>query len=126
VTQAQKRAPFIIERIEGNTPGTVIFRFCGPFTAANMYESLPPVALRNMLDFQSTPDEKLPVLNILDLTGVPYMDSSGLGIVVSHTVHCRNRGVRFLLAGASPRTLELLRITRLDGVIPMAATVEDA
>lgn len=123
---SSKRAPFTIERKEGKAPGTLIFRLGGPFTAANMYESLPPVALHNMLTFQSTPEEKPPVLNILDITDVPYMDSSGLGLIVSHTVHCRNRGVGFLLAGASARVQELFRITRLDGVIPTVATVEDA
>ena len=30
-----------------------------------------------MLAFQSTPEEKPPVLNILDLTHVPYVDSKG-------------------------------------------------
>jgi anti-anti-sigma regulatory factor len=124
--QVPKRSPFTIERKEGKAPGTVIFRFSGPFTARDMFESLPPAALQKLLDFQSVPGEELPVLNILDLTDVPYIDSSGLGTIVRHYVHCQGKGVRFVTAGASMRVLELFKITKVDGVLPLAASVADA
>ena len=54
----------------GKAPGTVIFSLCGPFTARDMYGSLTPVGLRNMLNFQSAPAEELPLVNILDLTAI--------------------------------------------------------
>lgn len=128
MTQAQtpKRAPFTIERKEGNSQGIVIFHLSGPFTARDMYESLPPADLRAMLTFQSTPGELPPTLNILDLTGVPYVDSSGLGILVSHHVHCSNHGIQLLIAGASPRALELFRLTRVDSFLSLVATLEEA
>jgi len=89
MTQSQtwKPTPFSIQRREGKAPGMVIFSLSGPFTARDMYGSLTPLALRDMFNFQSTPNEKPPVLNILDLTGVPYMDSCGLGVIVTHYVH---------------------------------------
>ena len=80
----------------------------------------------NMLNFQSEPSEKLPTLNILDLTEVPYMDSAGLGSIVRHYVHCRGIGVRMIAAGVNARVLELLKVTNVDAVIPMMATVEEA
>jgi ABC-type transporter Mla MlaB component len=126
MSPVQKDSPFTIERKEGAATGTVIFRFCGIFTARSMFAALPPVVLEDMLNFHSVPDEKLPVLNILDLTDVPYMDSSGLGMIVRHHVRCKGKGVKFVAAGASPRVLELLKITKLDGVIPLAATVASA
>ena len=123
--QVSKHSPFSFERIEGKAPGTVIFRFRGPFTARDMYASMAPVVLQNLLDFQSVPGEQLPVLNILDLTEVPYMDSRGLGIVVRHYVHCQGKGVKFLAVGATLRVLDLFKITKVDGVLPLAASVED-
>src|ERR1700733_9996791 len=124
VTQAQlwKGTPFSIERKEGRAPGTVIFRLCGPFTARDMFGSLTPVALHNMLDFQSTPSEQPPAVNILDLTEVPYMDSTGLGMIVRHYVRCQSKGVRLIAAGVSPRVLELLRLTKVEAVFSMTAT----
>lgn len=128
ISQAQlwKGTPFSIERIAGKTSGTVIFRLRGPFTARDMYGSLTPVGLRNMLDFQSTPGEEPPVVNILDLTDVPYMDSAGLGIVVGHYVSCQRKGIRLIAAGVSPRVRELFKMTRVDATIPTTATVDEA
>jgi anti-anti-sigma factor len=124
--QTWKSTPFTIERKEGKASGTVIFRLRGPFTARDMFGTLAPVALDKMLSFQSTPSDASPVLNILDLTDVPYMDSAGLGRIVRHYVHCRGRGVRVIAAGASPRVLELFKITKVEAVIPLTATVEEA
>ncbi len=127
ISQAQiwKGTPFSIERKAGKAPGTVIFRLCGPFTARDMYGSLTPVGLRNMLDFQSMPSEDPPLVNILDLTDVPYMDSAGLGIVVGHYVSCHRKGIRLIAAGVSPRVRELFKMTRVDTTIPMTTTVEE-
>jgi anti-anti-sigma factor len=125
-TQMEKRGPFAIERKAGKAPGTVIFHFSGTFTARDMYTALPPASLEGMLAFLSTPGEEPPALNILDLTDVPYMDSSGLATIVRQYVRCKGRGIAFIAAGASPRVVELLKLTRLDGVIPMAATLEEA
>ncbi len=121
-----KATPFTIERKAGKTPGTVIFRLCGPFTARDMFGTLTPVALHDMLAFQSTPGEQPPTLNIIDLTDVPYMDSTGLGRLVSHYVHCRRKGVHMIAAGATPRVIELFKMTHVDSVIPTAPTVEEA
>jgi anti-anti-sigma factor len=123
--QAAKRSSFAFERKEGKAPGTVIFSFAGPFTARDMYASLPPIALQNLLDFQSVPDEKQPELNILDIAGVPYVDSSGLGMIVRHYVRCQAKGIRFAISGASPRVLELFKITKVDGFLPLAASLDD-
>jgi anti-anti-sigma factor len=91
-----------------------------------MYGSLTPVGLRAMLNFQSTPGETPPLVNILDLTDVPYMDSAGLGIVVGHYVSCQRKGIRLIAAGGSPRVRELLKMTKVDTTIPMTATVAEA
>jgi len=124
--QVAQRAPFTFERIEGKAPGTVIFRFGGPFTAREMYKTVAPVVLQHLFDFQSVPNEQLPTLNILDLTDVPYMDSTGLGTVVRHYVRCQGKGIKFFVAGSSARVLELFKITKVDGVLPLAASVADA
>lgn len=114
--QVWKGSSFTVEQKEGKAPGTVIFRFAGPFTARDMFGSLTPDALSNMLDFQSA--DVPPALNVLDLTEVPYMDSSGLGIIVRHSVRCKARGVRLVVVGASPRVLQLFKMTNVDALLP--------
>jgi len=107
--------PLKIDREEGKTPGILILRLTGPLT------------LRNIFDLQAFLRSAEPTpLTILDLSGVPYMDSAGMGVVVNFHVHCQNKGGRLVAAGVSPRILELFKITRVDKVISMAATLEEA
>jgi anti-anti-sigma factor len=108
-------APLSIEKSPGKAPGTLILRLSGPVT------------LRNLFDLQAQLREiEIPKLTILDLTNVPYMDSAGMGAVVNHYVRCESKGARLIAVGVSPRIQELFKITRVDSVIPQAATVEEA
>jgi anti-anti-sigma factor len=116
-TEIWKSSRFAIERTENETHATV-FRFSGPFTARDMYSAMSPDAFRNI--FESVPSEWEPTAHIFDLTEVPYMDSMGLGALASHYVRCQNKGIRLSLTGVSPRVHELLRLTRMDSVLPFA------
>jgi anti-anti-sigma factor len=116
---------FAIECKLGDAPGIVIFRLSGPFTGRDMYAALSPTALNRIFETDPTPNHHAAV-NILDLTEVPYMDSCGLGLIVSHLVRSQGKGVQVIAAGVSPRVLQLLKTTRIDRLIPMAATVEEA
>jgi anti-anti-sigma factor len=84
------------------------------------------MSLKQVLELEPAPGEEPPVKNILDLTGCPYMDSSGLGIIVSHMVHCNKKGMKMIAAGVTPRVREVFRLTRVDSVVPIAASVEEA
>jgi anti-anti-sigma factor len=121
--QLWKGSSFTIERKKGKAPGTVIFHFSGPFTARDMFGSLSPEAMHNLFESQS--DEE-PAISIFDLTDVPYMDSSGLGMIISQYVRCQAKGLRMVAAGVGPRVLEWFRLTKLDTFIPMDATVDEA
>jgi anti-anti-sigma factor len=124
VAQVWKSSKFAIERSRGKAPGTTIFRLAGPFTARDMHSTLSPIALRNT--FESEEGDDPHVLHILDLTDVPYIDSAGLGMIVSHYVRCQSRGVRLVLAGVNPRVIQLLEMTKVDGFLPRVDTVEEA
>jgi anti-anti-sigma factor len=124
--QVWKGSTFTIERAEGKAPGTVIFRLTGPFTARDMYGSLTPAAMRDLFDSPLSSGGAPAAVTIFDLAGVPYMDSAGLGMIVGQYARCHGKGVRMFAAGVSPRVMELFKITKVDTVIPMAATVEAA
>jgi anti-sigma B factor antagonist len=124
VAQVWKSSKFTIERNQGKTPGTVIFRLAGPFTARDMHGALSPNELRNTFEAEEAGDRQ--VLHVMDLTDVPYVDSAGLGMMVSHYVRCQDRGVRLVLAGVNPRVMQMLEMTRTDDLFPRVATVEEA
>lgn len=116
--QIWKGASLTINRAESETQGTV-FRFSGPFTAHGLYASLSPEAVRNL--FESPPRDGYPPVHIFDLTEVPYMDSLGLGMLASHYVRCQANEIRLSITGVSPRVQELLKMTKMDTVLPIAA-----
>lgn len=124
--QTWNSSPFNVERKPGKLPSTVILQFKGPFTVRDAYTSLPPMALNKILELETAPGEEPPKLNILDLTNCPFMDSSGLGIIATHYVRCQKQGVKMIAAGMSPKVREVFRITKMDAVIPIAATLEEA
>ncbi len=124
VAQVWESTKFAIERAHGKAPGTVIFRLTGPFTARDMYGALSPDALRGT--FEAEDDGTPQALHIIDLTEVPYVDSSGLGLMVSHYVRCQHRGVRLVVAGANARVVQLFELTKVDPFFPRVDTVDEA
>jgi anti-anti-sigma factor len=124
--QTWNSSPFNIERKKGKAPGTVILRFSGPFTLRDAYSSLPTLTLKSMLDLETAPGEEQPTRNILDLTACPYMDSSGVGMIVTHYIRCKKKGIKLIAAGLSPKIRDVFRITKVDGLFPMIATIDEA
>ena len=127
--QVWKSLRFTIDRCQGKTPGTIVFRLSGPFTARDMYASLSPHVLRSTFEAEEESGShalEVPPRHILDLTEVPYMDSAGFGLIVSHYVRCQGRGVRLVLVGVSPRVLQLFKMTNVDKFFPRVTTVDEA
>ena len=125
-TELWKNATFTIERIEGRAPLTLIYRITGQFNARDMYGSMKQIALGNIFEFKPAAGVETPTLHIFDLAAVPQMDSSALGTIVSHFISCRNKGIRVVAVSPSPNVLQLFRFTKVDSLIPTAASVEDA
>lgn len=62
---------------------------------------------------------------LVDLREVPSMGSTGIGFLVSiYTSITKKADGRFVLSGARPRVREVLEITHLSSVIPMAPDIE--
>jgi len=53
---------------------------------------------------------------VLQLAGVEQIDSEGLAALVGLFISARNRGGELKLADLSPKSRELLRVTRLDEI----------
>jgi anti-sigma B factor antagonist len=107
--------PLTIDRKEGKNPGTRVFCLTGPLT------------LRNLFELQTELRSAAPgPLTIIDLTGVPYMDSAGMGLVMNHYVRCQTKGTKLIVAGANNRVLDLFKVTKVDTVLPLVSTIEAA
>ncbi len=85
-----------------------------------------PLTIRTLFDFQRVarqPSEK-PV--IVEVSAVPYMDSAGLGCVISVYTSCQRDHRGFGLVGVADRIRTLFAVTRVDGILPCFATLEEA
>jgi anti-sigma B factor antagonist len=85
-----------------------------------------PITLQNFTTLQGEFLKLQAPVTILDLSRVPHMDSAGLGVILKYYVAAQKRGHKLILAGVNERVLELLKLTRVDSLIPIAATVEQA
>jgi anti-anti-sigma factor len=85
-----------------------------------------PLTLRTIFDFQGTARQEATSSLIIDVSGVPYMDSAGLGSILGLYASAQRKQVGFAVAGASDRIKTLFQVTHVDDVLPSYATVADA
>lgn len=104
-----------IERLDDEESGAVTFSVTGPLTARDMFCSLSPDAFRNL--FESSHGGREPLVHHIELSHVPYMDSSGLDMLRSLRLRCQKKGVRVLISGANPRVVELFRNSNLEDIL---------
>ena len=83
-----------------------------------------PLTLNTLFEFQDVVRKDQTGGLIIVLEDVPYMDSAGLGAILSAFASCQRHGRKFALACVSERVMALLRVTKVDGLVPRFATVE--
>lgn len=100
--------------ITDSPKGAKILKLSGPLTLATLF------------DFQTTSRNETAAPVILDLSGVPYMDSGGLGSVISLYASCERTKRGFGLIGMSDRIRTLFEVTHCDGLLPCYDDLEAA
>ncbi len=103
-----------IARDLGATGKTHILRLKGPLTITTLF------GLQAALRETGNAD------TVIDVTAVPYMDSAGLGTLLSHWAHTQRVSAKFAVTGVSARIAVLLEVTKVNTVLPMFPTAEAA
>jgi anti-sigma B factor antagonist len=63
---------------------------------------------------------------VLDLSKVDFVDSIGLGVIVSALKRVRGRNGDLIVAGPAPRVRALFELTRLDEIVELYASLDSA
>ena len=93
------------------------------------------VALTGEVDLNSSPQLRSRLLElieshvgrlILDLAGVDYMDSSGVGTIVELKRKLERRGGQVVLARLQPRVRSVFEITQLDKFFTIVNDLDEA
>ena len=58
---------------------------------------------------------------VLDLSGITFMDSTGLSAILVAEMHARMRGQRFRLVEGPPHVSELFRLTGVDSFLEIVS-----
>lgn len=91
-----------------------ILTLIGPFTLAAVFE------------FQNAVRQNTAPVTVIDLTGVPYMDSAALGSLLGLHVSCQQHSRRYALGGVSDRLRTMLRVAGVDSVLHAYASLGEA
>jgi anti-sigma B factor antagonist len=93
------------------------------------------VGLHGDVDYSRSPEvrqqllallEQKPSRLVVDLTGVPYMDSSGVATLVEALQVQRRRGGKLVLCGLQPKVRGIFDIARLSTVFAITDDLEAA
>jgi len=63
---------------------------------------------------------------VIDLTGVPYMDSSGIATLIEGLQWARREGREFRLVGLTPTVRDVFELARLADVFEIFSTRDEA
>jgi anti-anti-sigma factor len=96
--------------------------------AASAVNGVVVITLAGELDLASSPDLAVAIadatssgaeLVIVDLRGVEFMDSTGIGVLVRAHQSATDAGCRFAVVKGSPQVDRILSLTKLDGLMTL-------
>ncbi|HEX4231674.1 MAG TPA: STAS domain-containing protein [Bryobacteraceae bacterium] len=102
-----------VRLLPGNRPGVVILTVKGALTIGNFVE------------FQDAARRDSPI-TIVDLAGVPFLDSAALGCLLSIHDSCKRSGRKYALVNLPERLRTMFSVTGMADFLIIYSTVEDA
>jgi anti-sigma B factor antagonist len=103
-----------LEKRPGSTDALAIFQLKGKLSLETVNEFIQKL--------RPEPAQHL----ILDMSGVTFLDSAGVGALVSLFVNRRNHGKTFALAALAPQSAAVVTVAGLQNLLPIYKTVEEA
>jgi anti-sigma B factor antagonist len=103
-----------LQRLPGSDANRLVTRLSGKLsleTVHNFIQTLRPETAAHL---------------ILDMSGVSFLDSAGVGALVQLFVHRRNAGKSFALAGLTQQGNAVIQVAGLTKLLPIHASVEEA
>ena len=99
---------------DGSRSGQKVLRLSGPLN------------IHTIFDFQNAIRAEESSALVVDFSGVPYIDSAGLGAVVGAFVSAQRAHRKLAFAGMNERVKALLSMTHVSQLFRSYATVEEA
>src|SRR5271154_1509582 len=113
-SELMQPAQLDLEKLSSSDESNLVTRLNGKLsleTVHNFIQTLRPEPAANL---------------VLDMSGVAFLDSAGVGALVSLFVHRRNQGKSFAIAGLTQQGTAVLQVAGLMKLLPVYPTVEAA
>ncbi|WP_263416653.1 STAS domain-containing protein [Terriglobus albidus] len=106
--------PLKIDTAPGALEGILIMRLSGSLT------------LGDLPKLQAAAKASTEALVVLDMSGVPYVDSAGLGAIMNFHLAAQKQGRRLAVAAPQQRIAALMELTKVNTVLKVYPTIADA
>ena len=103
-----------IELASTKNPDTRVICLQGPLTIATLFE------------FQRELRSGVWAATIIEMLGVSYMDSAGMGAIINFFVSCKRSGRKLIVCGLNYRVIELFKLTNVDQIITITDDLDQA
>ena len=85
-----------------------------------------PIILTNLFEFQDTARADISRVLMLEMSGVPYVDSAGIGVLVGAYVSRQRSGRILALVAVTDRVRTTLNITQVEKLFQFYSTISEA
>ena len=98
----------------------------GPHVGQRILRLKGPLSIHTVFEFQNVVRSETAPSLIIDFSGVPFIDSSGLGALVGAHISAQKARRKLSFTGMNTQALTLLDMTRIRGMFAIYETVEEA
>jgi anti-anti-sigma factor len=110
----QSQEPFHLVSLPGSRPDIRVTKVTGPLT------------IQHVFAFQDELRKEPKPFNVIDLAGVAYLDSAGMGAIINFYVSSQKTGGKLVVTGVSERVMSLFTLTHVDTLITIKPSIADA
>jgi anti-sigma B factor antagonist len=103
-----------VEKLSTSTETITIYKAAGKLSLETVNEFIPQL--------RADPASYI----ILDMSGITFLDSAGVGALVSLFVSRRSQGKVFALAALAPQATAVVSVAGLQNLLPIYKTVDEA
>jgi anti-anti-sigma factor len=103
-----------VEKTAGSTDDVTVYQLKGKLSLETVAGFIPQMRQENARRV------------VLDMSEVNFLDSAGVGALVSLFVSRRNQGKSFALAALTPQARAVVTVAGLQKLLPVSQTVEEA
>ena len=98
----------------------------GPQAGQRVVQLKGPLSIHTVFEFQNLIRSETSPHVIIDFSGVPFIDSSGLGSLVGAHISAQKARRRLSFAGMNTQVITLLEMTRIRGMFSIYESVQEA